>query len=156
MVADEHARLERAVDTHKASVYRTAYNYTLSRMDAEDIMQDVFIRYLKRAPVFQSDEHEKAWLLRVTINLCKSFRRSAWLRKKVSLVSEDTAVDDHNPVLDSISQLKPMYRTAVYMYYYESYSVGEIAKIIGASETAIQTRLHRARQALRGILEDES
>lgn len=156
MITSDEARLERAIGTHQASVYRTAYNYTLNRMDAEDITQEVFIRYLARAPEFRDGEHEKAWRLRVTVNLCKALRRSAWFRKRAPLVACEAPADDRHPVFESVKQLKPMYRITVYMYYYEGYSVGEIARITGASETAVQSRLHRARQTLREILEGES
>ena len=144
-------------------VYRLALVRTRSVADAEDVTQEVFLRLIRSAPSFTSDEHAKAWLLTVTVNCSKTLLGSAFRRHTVAL--EDVAEpgkQDELPdptVYDAVMKLPTKYRTAVHLYYYEDYSVKEIAEIMHASESAVKSWLFRARSMLKtelkGTFEDD-
>ncbi len=137
-------------------VYRLAYAQTRSKNDADDIFQEVFLRVVQNCPTFESEAHEKAWLIRVTLNCLKSHWRTAWRRHVVPLDDrivypepEDSALDD------ALRSLKPKYRAAVHLFYYEGYSAAEIAGITGEKPSTVRTRLTRARDKLREMLKGE-
>ncbi len=150
--------------TYGDMVYRLALVRTRNASDAEDITQEVFLRMLKSSPSFTSAEHQKAWLITVTINCSKSLLGSAFRRHTVALdVIGEPQSDDAMPdstVYDAVLNLPGKYRTAIHLFYYEDYSIKEIADIMHASETAVKTWLHRARQqlkeSLKGAFEDVS
>jgi len=126
--------------------------------DTEDMVQNTFIRLMKDDTQFQSEEHEKAWLIRTATNLCKDHFRS-WWSKRVSMdeVAELT-VDDSllaNDALKMVLELPDKYKTAVYMYYYEGYSTVEIAKILGKNESTIRGYLHTGRKLLKLEMEGD-
>lgn len=137
-------------------VYRLALVRTRSVQDAEDVLQEVFLRCLKRRPYFETEEHQKAWFLTVTINCSKSLLGSAFRRHTVSeeaaagMGTEDSYRDD--TVLRAVLSLPEKYRTAVHLFYYESYSVREIAALLHQNESTVKTWLHRARAELRESL----
>ena len=148
---------EQLIRTYGSTVYRLAYAKTRSSHDADDIFQEVFLRVAQHRPTFDSDEHAKAWLLRVTLNCLKSHWRAAWRRHDVPLderipfpAPEERALDD------ALRQLAPKYRSAVHLFYYEGYSAEEIARMTGEKPSAIRTRLTRARAQLRDLLKGES
>ena len=152
--------ITRAMDEWGGSVFRLAFAYTTSRVDAEDIYQEVFIRLFKDATEFRDSEHLKAWLLRVTINCCHDLARSGW-RNNVVTVDElesftgeyDTlslqAMDDLTAALDKLP--KDM-RTVIHLYYYEGYTSAEIAQLLEINASTIRTRLERARKELKTLL----
>lgn len=148
-----------AVDKYKDAVYRAALTVTGNFADAEDIMQDVFLTYFQAHPKFESASHEKAWLLRCTINASKNLLRSAWNRRRSDLdVTElpGAAQDEgSSEVLAAVLSLPERYRTAIYLHYYENYSVREIAQITGRSEAAVGQHLSRGRVKLRKKLGGE-
>lgn len=147
---------EQLIRTYGATVYRLAYAQTRSRHDADDIFQEVFLRVTQHHPVFNSEAHEKAWLLRVTLNCLKSHWRAAWRRHDVPLDERIPFPAPEENVLDeALRQLAPKYRTAVHLFYYEGYSAEEIAHMTGEKPSAIRTRLTRARAQLRGLLKGE-
>lgn len=138
------------------TVYALALSQVHRREDAEDICQDVFLRLLQDNTAFRDDEHLKAWLLRVTLNRCRDFFRSAY-RRRVSLEEredkgcgggEDAAGLTYD-VWESVEELPPKLRVAVHLYYGEGYSCGEIARIQGCTCAAAHTRLHQARRKLK-------
>ncbi len=147
---------EQLVSVYGDMVYRLAYAQTRSRHDADDIFQEVFLQTVRKRPVFDSVEHEKAWLLRVTLNCLKSHWRMAWRR-------HDTPFDDRIPfpepegsALDeALRRLTPKYRAAVHLFYYEGYTAEEIARMSGEKPSAICTRLTRARTQLRELMKGE-
>lgn len=148
--------IEQLVRRYGDTVYRLAYAQTRSRHDADDIFQEVFLRVAQHHPVFESEEHAKAWLLRVTLNCLKSHWRAAWRRHDVPLderipfpAPEESALDE------ALRQLVPKYRAAVHLFYYEGYSAEEIARITGEKPSTIRTRLTRARAQLRDLLKGE-
>lgn len=151
--------LEDAMRQWGDMVLRLALSQLRNATDAEDVFQDVFLRLLNNAPEFTSDEHLKAWLIRVTINRCHDLGRSAWRRRNEPL--NDTHVSIQAPdlftsdVWEAVGELPLDLRTVVHLYYVEGYSTDEIAVIVGCKATTARTRLHRARTKLKGMLEDD-
>ena len=137
-------------------IYRLALVRTKNVADAEDVVQEVFLRCLKHNPVFQSAEHQKAWLIKVTLNCSKTLLGSAFRRHSVpedamgELSSEDETPD--STVYDAVLKLPEKYRTAIHLYYYEDYSVREIASAMRATESTVKSWLHRARGMLKETL----
>ena len=150
-----HEELEQLVREYGPSIYRLAYARTGSRSDAEDVMQDVFLKLLRAKPQFRDEEHCRAWLLRVTANRAADLYRSAWRRRTQPLADEQSGREpepEAGDVLEAVLSLPAQYRTAVHLFYYEELSVAEIAAILHQSEGAVKTRLHRARAMLRDKL----
>lgn len=149
---DISAVFERYADT----VFRLAFARTKSRQDAEDIVQEVFLKYLRAATEFDTEEHRKAWLLRVTINCSKNLLGSAWFRHFASLPDTlATEMRQTGQVYGAVMALPAGYRTVIHLHYYEGYSVAEIAYMTGAKESTVKSRLHRARRLLRAHMEGE-
>lgn len=137
----------RQVDT----VYRVCFSFMKTRTDTEDMVQETFLRLMSSGTEFQSEKHEKAWLIVTASNLCKDALRRAW-RKHTSIDDLPEIPQDGpewNPVLEAILALPADQKTAVYMYYYEGYSSAEIAKAMRCRQGTIRSRLSRARQALK-------
>ena len=144
-------------------VYRIAYVYCQNKSDSEDIVQEVFMRYIQSIPLFESEEHRKAWIIRVAVNCCKNLVASSW-KRKVSLMAVDI---DHrkfhmipnksgnDEVYNAIAKLKKMDRILIHLFYYEEYSIDEIAKMLNLKVSAVKTRLFRTRKKLKDILEGE-
>lgn len=139
------------------AVYRLAYIRTGSRADAEDVMQEVFLRLIKTKPVFSGQTHAKAWLLRVAVNCVNDLFRLPW-RKREEPLEEETAVSEGpeaGSVTEAVLSLPVRYRIPIHLYYYEGYSVAEIAAITGKSEGTVKSRLFRARTLLRDKLNEK-
>ena len=148
---------ERLVRTYSDLILRLAYTYLKSTHDAEDICQNVFLKLLTGGDTFDSAEHEKAWVIRTTANACKDSLRAAH-RRCVGLEAVAEAAAPEAPdsaVLDAVMALPQKYREAVYLHYYEGYSVREIAKLLGRSEAAVSAHLSRGRKSLRTTLGGE-
>lgn len=149
---------QRLVDAYGDAVYRLAYAYTGSRADAEDVTQETFLRLLRAAPDFREEDHRRAWLLRVAANCARDLHRSPWRKRAVPLEEAgDVAapeMPENGPILEAVLALPEGYRTAVHLYYYEGYSTPEIARLLGKSESAVNTRLSRARAMLREVLKE--
>ena len=148
---------EQLVRAYGDMVYRLAYAQTRSRHDADDVFQEVFLRVVQRRPSFDSEAHEKAWLIRVTLNCLKSHWRAAWRRHDVPLddripcpAPEEHALDD------ALRRLSPKARAAVHLFYFEGYTAEEIARMGGEKPSAVRTRLTRARAQLRDLLKGEN
>jgi len=142
-----------AVEKHRKTVFRVAYNITGNYEDAEDVAQEAFMKLYSSKKRFGGDEHVKAFLIRVAINAARSLNRSAWSAKRGELPAyEDKPYyDDYadRELFDCVMRLPPDYRTAVYLYYYEDYCTADAAKIMGISRSAMTTRLARARDKLK-------
>ena len=142
---------------YKDPVYRLALSFTGSPADAEDVTQTVFLKYLEKRPELEAGK-EKAWLLQVTANQCRDLWRRLRRRATVPL-EEARAVAVLPPQVEAVAQamekLKPLDRAAVYLFYYEGYSTGEIAGMLRMNQSAITSRLHRARKKLKILLEQE-
>lgn len=148
--------LEQAMKQYGNMVYRLAYAQTRNRSDADDIYQEVFLRYFGKRPVFQSEEHRKAWLLRVTVNRAKSYLTSAWFRHTVPLEECVAFTQPEERALDeALAALRPGDRRLLHLYYYEDLSTKELAELLGRRESTIRTQLTRARQRLGDILKGD-
>lgn len=143
------------LDTYSDMLIRLAFTYVKNKADAEDIVQDVFVALIKRGEGFENDEHEKAWLLRVTINKSKNFLGSGWVRRTVELEDNipTTESRDEDNIIDKVMALPEKYRTVIHLYYYEEYSIEEIADILGKSKGTVGTWLARGRARLRTEIE---
>ena len=139
-------------------VYRVAFTYCKNAYNAEDVTQEVFLRYLKSKKEFADEEHLKAWLIRVAINVSKNFLRSAWFKTTVSISEHENlcAEEQTQPeIYHAVLSLPEKYRSVVLLYYYEDYTVREIAEILRRTETALQTQLQRARNMLKEKLKED-
>lgn len=149
-------RLEALIDTHTNTLYRTALAILGNPAEAEDAVQDTFLRYLETRPQLRDSEHEKAWLLRVIINACRSRLRAAKRHPLTELLASYPA---HGPeesaVVEAVLALPPRERTAVHLFYYEGYSTQEIAALTGQRPGTVRSHLSRAREALRKYLKEE-
>ena len=148
------------IKCYQDTVYRIAFTYCKNTYDSEDITQEVFLRYLKSKKDFNDEEHLKAWLIRVTVNASKSFLRSSWLKKTVSISDsehEDLCCDEQerSEIYYAVLSLPEKYRSVVFLYYYEDYNVREISEILRRTETAVQTQLQRARIILKDKLKED-
>ena len=153
MFTDEHFTYiaQRYMDT----VFRVAFSYMKSRADADDITQNVLLKLYRYEGDFQSEAHLKNWLIRVTINECKSAVRSLWrktedLEDYVNSLAMPT--QDHSDLLEAVMALPKKYRVAIYLYYYEGYSTAEMAGLLSLPEATVRTHLARARAKLKTIL----
>ena len=143
---------------HIKLVYQICLLMLKNVPDAEDAAQTVFRKLLERQPVLRNSEHEKAWLLRVTINRCKSFFRSAWQRKTTGLEDDfpDTPfTPDETAVVEAVNRLPKKYRQVIYLYYIEGYATGEIAAILEMPQNTVLSQLARARKLLKTALKGE-
>ncbi len=147
---------EMFVTKHENRVYRTALAIAGDTSDAEDIVQEVFWRAFEKSPEFESEMHERAWLIRVTVNLCNSRLRSLWRRRRSPLLDSYPAAEpEQHELLDIILTLPHKYRTVIHLFYYEGYSIKDISGLTGQKEATIRSHLTRARQKLKSVLEEE-
>lgn len=151
-----NAEIERVVNEYATMLLRVAYSQLNNRAEAEDIVQEVLLKYMEKAPIFQSEEHEKAWLLRVTVNHCKNHLASAWFRKRADLDEGIPALDNEElEVVSAVAALPAKYRAVVHLYYFEGYSTKEIAEILHSRPNTVSSRLSRARALLAKALKEE-
>lgn len=146
----------RAIERYGDMVRRLCLVHLKNPADTEDIFQNVFLKYVLSPVVFESPEHEKAWLIRVTINACRDLVKSFFRSRTVSLeeLLEQPAPlsEEHREVLEAVLALPPKYRDAVYLHYYEGYTAAEIGKLLGKNTNTVYTLLTRAREQLRKTL----
>ena len=149
-----------AIDRYADMVKRICFIHLKNEADTEDIFQTVFLKYAMSEVEFASREHEKAWLIRVTINACKDLLKSFFRRRTVPLdayVEQNGIVDAaHSEVLEAVLSLPEKYRRVVYLHYYEGYTAPEIAEILGIKENTVYTQLTRGRALLRDVLGGEA
>lgn len=143
-------------ERHKNTVYSVALSYVRNKEDALDILQETFIRLLKEETDFDSDEHVKAWLIRVASNLCKNLLRSN-NRFSDEEIPEQPYYDEHrdDTVLQKVMQLPEKYRIPIHMFYYEEYSIEQIAEILDTKVGTVKVQLKRGRDKLKELLKDE-
>ncbi len=148
----------RIVKKHAETVYRVAFARTGSRADAEDIMQEVFLRFIRRAPVFESAEHEKAWFIRAAINCSNTLLGSAWRRRTVPYCDSTGGAchaESAGRATEAVAKLPENMRIVVHLFYYEDLPVAKIAEITGKTQVSVKTALSRARKKLKEILTEE-
>ncbi len=144
--------------TYADMVYRVAVRNTRELADAEDVFSDTFLAYFTKKPEFETEEHRKAWLIRVAINRARNLHRA---QKKTAKLEENlpAAEGDYDRVelstdlREALSRMSPDYREVICLYYLQELSVHEIAQVLEKNESTIRTQLHRARKQLRGFLE---
>lgn len=152
------AEFERLIGLYSSAVFRTAYCRTGNAADAEDIMQEAFLRLYTSELSFENDEHIKAWLIRTTVNLGKNLLKSGWYRYSEPITAETMEKPAKSEqiyedgILPLIMKLKPKNRLALYLRYYEDYSIKEIAAALGEKESAVTSRLLRARKQLKALI----
>lgn len=151
--------VNRAVEQYADMVRRLCMIHLKNHADTEDIFQTVFLKYALSSVLFESAEHEKAWILRVTVNACKDLLKSFFRSRTVSLddIMEQPAVmpQDHREVLEAVLSLPAKYKDAVYLHYYEGYTAPEISRILGKNVNTVYTILNRSKQLLREKLGGE-
>lgn len=151
------AEIEKAIDLYSDTIRRICFIHLKNYADTEDIFQEVFMKYALSDTLFENQEHEKAWFIRVTINACKDLIKSFFRSRTVSL---DELVElpaetpsEHHEVLEAVLSLPRKYRIVIYLHYFEGYSAPEISTVLGKKVNTIYTHLARARDMLREKLE---
>lgn len=145
------------IEKYFNTVYKLALSQTKSKTAADDVTQEVFLRYIKSEKDFESEEHLKAWLIRVTLNCVKSTFTSSWFKKTVPLSEEfdiPTLMEEKSDVYYAVLELPPKYKAVIHLFYYEDLSIAQIAKYLGQKETTIKSQLHRGREMLKEKLEN--
>ena len=154
-MGDSETLLRNAMEHHGAAVYRLALCRMQSVQDAEDVYQEVFLRYLRSDPQFTSEEHRKAWLLRVTINCAKKLHAAPWRRRTEPLSETLEAPSPEGEALwEELRRLSDKYRTVLHLYYYEDMTTEEIARLLDRSPATVRSQLMRGRDRLRVLLEE--
>lgn len=148
---------ERIVEAYSDMLIRVGYTWFGNPYDAQDICQTVLMKRMERTEKFETNEQEKAWLLRVAVNECKSLKRSAWFRRTVGLedgvpLAVELPENDENDLFAQVKKLPANYRQVIYLHYYEGYQVKEIADILGKSPNLVSAHLARARAKLKNEL----
>lgn len=148
------------IEKYSSMVYRIAFSKTNSKNDADDIFQEVFLRYIKNKKPFKDEEHRKAWLIRVTVNCCNKLFSSSWFKKTepLSEISDNATVtvsmdSDEKELYEAVMELPDNYRIVIYLFYYEEMSIDEISKALKISKSNVKVRLTRARNSLKKFLE---
>ncbi|MBQ9437600.1 MAG: sigma-70 family RNA polymerase sigma factor [Lachnospiraceae bacterium] len=150
---------ERLVNTYADTILKISYMYLRETHDAEDICQDVFLKLLAKNIQFDDLSHEKAWIIRTSINACKDHLRTAFWKRAVDLREAKEIPAPQKPesaLLDLVMTLPKNYRISIYLHYYEGYAVGEIADLLGKSENTISAYLSRGRKKLKAMLTENT
>ena len=148
--------IERVINKYSDMVYKLAYARTKNKYDAEDVLQEVFLRYIRRKPEFQGMEHEKAWFLRVTINCSKNLFASFMKNKTIPFLENQIGISDEERVLSEfLLKLPVKYLTVIHLFYYEDLKILEIAKLLELKEPTVKMQLTRARRLLKEYIEME-
>jgi len=142
-------------DAYSGMVYRLGIIYLRNKADAEDVLQEAFIKLLYQAPDFPDREDEKYWLIRITVNLCKDRLKSFWRRNTVPILDMDFTDKEAEDIglLSLVLSLPKKTKDVIYLYYYEGYNVSELSRILRISESAVKMRLKRGREHLKMELE---
>lgn len=146
--------IDYVLEKYSNMIYRLALTRTKRKEDAEDVFQDVFYKLSQKMPKFENENHEKAWLIRVTINLSKNLFLSGWMKNTIPLEDEIKFEDGkEQEVYFEVLALPEKYRTVIHLFYYEGLSIKEIATVLKTNENTIKTRLSRAKEKLKSKLE---
>ncbi len=151
--------IEAAVEKYKQSLFAAAFAVCGNPDDSDDAVQEAFIKYYSSDKEFESEEHLKAWLIRVAVNRAKDISSSFWKRNRVSWEEYMETVTFETPedseLFSAVMKLDEKYRAVIHLYYYEDYQIKEIAEILGSSESAVKSRLSRARKLLKIMLSED-
>ena len=167
-------KLQEKIDSYSDMLFKIAYVRMGNRDDAEDIVQETFYQYFKTSKVFESEEYEKAWLIRVTLNGCRKIWRSGFYRRRSDIPApeqmaacEAEEMDERSPeesfldkerartVLEAVRKLPAAYRDVIHLFYYEEMSVKEIAEVLERKVSTVTSQLTRGRELLKKSLKEE-
>lgn len=157
-MSDIEIAFDHAIEKYSNMVYRIAVNQLKNKSDADDVFQEVFIKWMEHRTEFENEVHEKAWLIRVTLNQCKSLLSSSWFKKTTGLEERKEGeyqvfLEEENTELkEAMNRLPIKYRSVIHLFYYEELSVMEISQILHSKESTIRTQLTRARRVLKKLL----
>lgn len=148
--------VEKVVKFYADMVYRLAFARTGTKCDADEVFQEVFIRYIKKQPVFENEEHRKAWLIRVTINCSNKLWNSAW-KRKIEPLAETIPFEAKEDIdlYNELQQLPKKYREVIHLFYYEDMSLEEISQALNRKNSTVRTQLTRARELLKIMIKEE-
>jgi RNA polymerase sigma-70 factor (ECF subfamily) len=142
--------IQQIVEKYSPSIIRIAFTYVKNMEDAEDILQDTFLSFLQLNPSFESAEHEKAWFIRVVINKSKNYLKSGWIKNRVPLTEDLSYMPrEEHGILEEVMKLDEKYRIPIHLFYYENYSINEIADLMQTKSSTIKTWLSRGRNILK-------
>ncbi len=167
----ENQELQFKLDKYSDMLFKIAYMRLGNIQDAEDVVQETFFQYLKRKEAFENDEHEKAWLIKVTLNSCRKVWRSAWNRHRSDTDGEASEelrsehipqgleesvilAEDSRLLLEAVRSLPPRYRDVIHLFYYEELSIKEIGAVTGRRESTVTSQLTRGRELLKKRLKE--
>ncbi len=147
------------VNKYGNMILRLSYAYLKNMEDAEDTVQDVFLKIVEKMPEFNDETHEKSWIIRTTINMCKNKLKLFWNKNVGSIddANEIASFDKYNEdsdVLKAVMALPQKYRVVIHLYYYEEYSTPEIAQLINKNQVTVRSLLHRGREKLKSVLKE--
>jgi RNA polymerase sigma-70 factor (ECF subfamily) len=148
-------KISELIEKYSTLLIKVSYSYLNNLQDAEDMVQDTFIKVMQKNMTFNNEEHEKAWLIRVTINHCKNHLRTAWYRKTIPLNEDIVFTQEESEVMVAVSRLTEKYRIVIILYYVTGYSIKEIAKLLKRKETTVSSQLQRARSQLKSKLKED-
>ena len=161
LYTDKDKYLKYLIEEYSDMVYRLAMSRTRKKENSEDVYQEVFLRLSKKLPIFESKEHEKSWIIRVTINCSKNVLGSKHIKYNVELdenIHDDVMAqdrsDEKNDIYYAVLGLPLKYRTVIHLFYYEGYKIEEISKILKVKENTIKSQLVRAREKLKTKIEE--
>lgn len=159
MDKEKETEFNSAYDLYADMLYKIAFLHTADKDESEDILQEVFIKLLYKSPTFKSSEHKKAWLIKTTVNQCKDFLKSS--RRKVLPLNDEILVEEpfderKLDVRNKLLKLDAKYKTVLFLYYYEDYTVEMIAATLSLSKSNVKMRLKRGRELLKNELEEYS
>lgn len=147
---------EEIYSRHVDTVLKIATVYLKNKQDAEEAVQETFIRLLNTDKEFNGYEHEKAWLITVTSNLCKNTLKHSWFKKVVCVdeLSHYTTNDTYLEIIEDVLNLPYKYKSVIYLYYYEGYSTTQISEMLNLKVSTVKSNLHRGRKLLKLKLEE--
>lgn len=153
----EQPELERLARVFNQRVFRFAYARLGNRQDAEDVTQETFLRLVRFAPEFSDDTKARAWLFQVAANCANDFYRFPWRKHELSvdeLPERESTQPETDGILETVLSLPPKYRSVIHLFYYENESIAEISETLSMSQSAVKTRLTRARKLLQEALKE--
>jgi len=148
---------EEIIKKYSDTVYKLAYAQMRNKSDADDIYQEVFIRFIRKKPRFESEEHAKAWFIRVTVNCCKKYWASSWFKRNI--ITNDLPEETTSELIElslELDKLPEKYRYVIHLFYYEDMSIEKISKVLNRKPSTVRTQLTRGRRLLKDILEEAS
>lgn len=151
--------VQKLIEQYQNNLYAAAFNICQNQMDAEDVVQETFVQYYVTKKEFENEQHIRAWLLRIAINKAKNCCRTFWKKNKCTLEDymETLPFPDSQSrsLFEEVMKLPDKYRIVIHLFYYEDYTVREIAEILKLSESNVKVRLSRGRTLLRETLKEE-